>query len=219
MVTRRLVIKMLIAVLVCFILCWTPQQCLLLYDVFRASHQVPGYLPGVVKFGAVYLAICYLFQVPGYLPGVVKFGAVNLAICYLLQVPGYLPGVKFGALYLAICYLLQVPDYLPGVKFGALYLAYINSAVNPLLYGSFNQHFRRGFRHLFRCLGGRLPLNKVHPASGGGGKGAVRGRGGRGEEAEGGTEPAWMVGVVQVVPRHTPSPSTPCPQVMPCDVM
>ncbi|XP_025076431.1 QRFP-like peptide receptor isoform X1 [Pomacea canaliculata] len=88
---KRKVIKMLVAVLTAFVVCWTPQQVMLLWDLFR-------------------------------------------------------PRVK-------------VPDYVKTVKYSAVYVAYFNSALNPILYGGFNDNFRRGFRDVFRCL----RKNKVHP--------------------------------------------------------
>ncbi|KAK7501318.1 hypothetical protein BaRGS_00007443, partial [Batillaria attramentaria] len=55
-----------------------------------------------------------------------------------------------------------VPDYVKKVKFAAVYVAYLNSALNPILYGGFNDNFRRGFHDVFRCL--ITKPNKVHPA-------------------------------------------------------
>ncbi|XP_055954384.1 QRFP-like peptide receptor [Patella vulgata] len=79
---KRKVIKMLVAVLVVFIVCWTPQQVILLWDLFRAKP----------------------------------------------------------------------PDYVQPLKYMALYIAYFNSAMNPILYGGFNENFRKGFSEAFRCL-------------------------------------------------------------------
>ena len=45
----------------------------------------------------------------------------------------------------------------------ALYVAYANSALNPVLYGGFNDNFRRGFKDAFLCLVPAAGKNKVHP--------------------------------------------------------
>ncbi|XP_076461128.1 QRFP-like peptide receptor [Babylonia areolata] len=100
---KRKVIKMLVAVLVCFVVCWSPQQYILLYGVFRP--------------------------------------------------------------YLGLS-VEEASDY-HSVKYVALYVAYLNSALNPILYCGFNDNFRQGFREaLHRILPARN--NKVHPVVGGG---------------------------------------------------
>ncbi|XP_070181547.1 neuropeptide FF receptor 2-like [Littorina saxatilis] len=58
----------------------------------------------------------------------------------------------------------QVPLYVNTVKYVALYVAYLNSALNPILYGGFNDNFRRGFRDLLHCIMARKN-NKVHPGN------------------------------------------------------
>ncbi|OWF48461.1 trissin receptor-like isoform X1 [Mizuhopecten yessoensis] len=82
--TRKKVIKMLVAVLVVFVLCWTPQQYFLLWEVFR-SHTT------------------------------------------------------------------KTSKYVPTIKYIAVYFAYLNSAINPILYAGFNENFRRGFTEAFKC--------------------------------------------------------------------
>lgn len=44
------------------------------------------------------------------------------------------------------------PEYYTIVKYVALYIAYFNSALNPILYGGFNENFRNGFIEAFRCF-------------------------------------------------------------------
>ncbi|ESO87457.1 hypothetical protein LOTGIDRAFT_127828 [Lottia gigantea] len=51
---KRKVIKMLIAVLVVFIVCWTPQQVLLIWDVFREKN--PADYVSLLKYVALYVA-------------------------------------------------------------------------------------------------------------------------------------------------------------------
>ncbi|XP_067671254.1 QRFP-like peptide receptor isoform X1 [Haliotis asinina] len=82
--SKRKVVKMLVAVLVVFVLCWTPQQFMLLWDVFRPKGKIEAYLDDI--------------------------------------------------------------------KYAALYVAYLNSSLNPVLYGGFNENFRKGFIEAFRCL-------------------------------------------------------------------
>ncbi|XP_053381447.1 neuropeptide FF receptor 2-like [Mercenaria mercenaria] len=72
------VIRMLIAVLTTFIICWTPQQVFILWDIFRTEDE-------------------------------------------------------------------PIENYIFGAKYAALYVAYSNSAINPVLYGCFNENFRKGF--------------------------------------------------------------------------
>ncbi|XP_052789118.1 neuropeptide FF receptor 2-like [Mya arenaria] len=84
---RKKVIKMLIAVLVAFIVCWTPQQSLILWDMYRS-----------------------------------RTAAVN-----------------------------PIPDYVLKIEYVAIYIAYCNSALNPILYGGFNENFRKGFNDAFKC--------------------------------------------------------------------
>ncbi|XP_059156841.1 neuromedin-K receptor-like [Physella acuta] len=82
---KRKVIKMLVAVLITFVINWTPQQFLLLFYGINWRTQV-------------------------------------------------------------------IPQYLPTIKYVAVYMAYFNSALNPILYGGFNENFRKGFIEAFRCL-------------------------------------------------------------------
>ncbi|XP_025082980.1 pyroglutamylated RFamide peptide receptor-like isoform X3 [Pomacea canaliculata] len=52
------------------------------------------------------------------------------------------------------------------VRYVVLYVAYLNSAVNPVLYAGFNENFRRGFKEVF--TNGCLPFlkkRKIFPAS------------------------------------------------------
>ena len=50
------------------------------------------------------------------------------------------------------------------VKYIAVYVAYMNSALNPILYAGFNDNFRKGFKEAFHCqLLSRL--NKVTPGN------------------------------------------------------
>nr|KAG5709656.1 hypothetical protein BaRGS_027681 [Batillaria attramentaria] len=52
------------------------------------------------------------------------------------------------------------------VRYVVLYIAYLNSALNPVLYAGFNENIRRGFQDIFTC--GCLPSNKerrVFPVS------------------------------------------------------
>lgn len=44
------------------------------------------------------------------------------------------------------------------VRYVVLYVAYLNSAVNPVLYAGFNENFRRGFKEVF--TNGCLPFLK-----------------------------------------------------------
>ncbi|CAG5121484.1 unnamed protein product [Candidula unifasciata] len=44
------------------------------------------------------------------------------------------------------------PEYYRTVRYIALYIAYFNSALNPILYGGFNENFRNGFIEAFRCF-------------------------------------------------------------------
>ncbi|XP_071107735.1 QRFP-like peptide receptor [Haliotis cracherodii] len=83
--SKRKVIKMLVAVLVVFVLCWTPQQFMLLWDVFRPKGK-------------------------------------------------------------------KIEAYVDDIKYAAVYVAYLNSSLNPVLYGGFNENFRKGFLEAFRCL-------------------------------------------------------------------
>ncbi|CAI9725885.1 neuropeptide FF receptor 2-like [Octopus vulgaris] len=53
--SKRKVIKMLIVVLIVFILCWSPQQILLLWGLFRSKKQFPAYIE-TVRFVALYVA-------------------------------------------------------------------------------------------------------------------------------------------------------------------
>ncbi|XP_071133277.1 substance-P receptor-like [Mytilus edulis] len=53
---RRKVIRMLLVVLLSFVICWTPQQTFLLWDVYRSRNvQIPKYVISL-KYAAVYLA-------------------------------------------------------------------------------------------------------------------------------------------------------------------
>ncbi|KAL8565445.1 hypothetical protein ACOMHN_049422 [Nucella lapillus] len=104
---KRKVIKMLVAVVVCFMVCWSPQEYILLYGVFR--------------------------------------------------------------LFLGLS-VDQASDY-HTVKYTALYVAYLNSALNPILYCGLNDNFRQGFREALRrhrALAHRS--NKVHPVADHGGR-------------------------------------------------
>ncbi|XP_069122999.1 QRFP-like peptide receptor isoform X2 [Argopecten irradians] len=96
--TRKKVIKMLVVVLVVFVLCWTPQQYFLLWEVFR-SHTT------------------------------------------------------------------KTSKIVPTIKYIAVYFAYLNSAINPILYAGFNENFRRGFTEAFKCSLWRKK-NRVTPAGG-----------------------------------------------------
>ncbi|KAI8794719.1 neuropeptide FF receptor 2, partial [Biomphalaria glabrata] len=78
--SKKKVIKMLVAVLVVFTLCWTPQQTLLLMSV------------------------------------------------------------------------LGKPTTRSDIKYTAVFVAYFNSALNPILYGGFNENFRKGFSEAFKCV-------------------------------------------------------------------
>ncbi|XP_041363412.1 QRFP-like peptide receptor [Gigantopelta aegis] len=88
--TKRKVIRMLVAVLSVFVLCWTPQQVLLLWDTFSSSEKNA--------------------------------------------------------------------KYMSTVKYVALYVAYLNSALNPILYCGFNDNFRKGFSVALRrvCKSNRI---------------------------------------------------------------
>ncbi|XP_041362270.1 QRFP-like peptide receptor [Gigantopelta aegis] len=46
----------------------------------------------------------------------------------------------------------KLESYMDVVSYIALYVAFLNSAINPILYGGFNENFRRGFSDAFRCL-------------------------------------------------------------------
>ncbi|XP_052261870.1 neuropeptide FF receptor 2-like isoform X2 [Dreissena polymorpha] len=86
--SRKKVIKMLVAVLTAFIVCWTPQQAFILWDMYR-------------------------------------------------------PTAELGE---------EIPGYVMKIKYAAMYIAYLNSALNPILYGGFNENFRNGFNDAFHCL-------------------------------------------------------------------
>lgn len=47
---------------------------------------------------------------------------------------------------------VQVKSYIFKIKYAAVYIAYFNSAINPILYGGFNENFRKGFRDAFHCF-------------------------------------------------------------------
>lgn len=54
--TRRKVLRMLMAVVAVFIICWTPQQAFLLWDAYRSqSKAIPGYIYPL-KYTALFLA-------------------------------------------------------------------------------------------------------------------------------------------------------------------
>ncbi|XP_033733533.1 QRFP-like peptide receptor isoform X2 [Pecten maximus] len=45
----------------------------------------------------------------------------------------------------------KTSKYVPTIKYIAVYFAYLNSAINPILYAGFNENFRRGFKEAFKC--------------------------------------------------------------------
>ncbi|XP_060578178.1 neuropeptide FF receptor 2-like isoform X2 [Ruditapes philippinarum] len=83
--SRKKVIRMLVAVLAVFIICWTPQQSFLLWDIYRDKSE-------------------------------------------------------------------KLQEYVLRTKYAAVYIAYFNSAINPILYGGFNENFRKGFNDAFHCI-------------------------------------------------------------------
>ncbi|XP_012944206.1 QRFP-like peptide receptor [Aplysia californica] len=95
---KRKVIKMLVIVLVAFVVCWTPQQILLLWDVYRPMYEELD------------------------------------------------PNVKV-------------------IKYVALYIAYLNSALNPILYSGFNENFRKGFLEGFNKCNLLKNRNRVGTAT------------------------------------------------------
>lgn len=46
----------------------------------------------------------------------------------------------------------QIEEYVLRTKYAAVYIAYFNSAINPVLYGGFNENFRKGFKDAFKCI-------------------------------------------------------------------
>ncbi|XP_043191860.1 QRFP-like peptide receptor isoform X2 [Amphibalanus amphitrite] len=53
----------------------------------------------------------------------------------------------------------RLPEWFSHVEFFAYFLAYSNSLWNPVLYGGFNNAFRKGFSRLFRCRKPTVVLN------------------------------------------------------------
>lgn len=91
---RRKVIKMLLMVFITFVICWTPQQVMLLWAAYEKKENIP--------------------------------------------------------------------EYINTIKYIAVFAAYFNSSINPILYGGFNENFRRGFKEAFKCLLLRK-RNRVNP--------------------------------------------------------
>ncbi|XP_045211189.2 neuropeptide FF receptor 2-like [Mercenaria mercenaria] len=83
--SRKKVIRMLVAILAVFIICWTPQQGFILWDIYGVKDK-------------------------------------------------------------------EIDDNVLRTKYAAVYIAYFNSALNPILYGGFNENFRKGFKDAFKCI-------------------------------------------------------------------
>lgn len=45
----------------------------------------------------------------------------------------------------------ELPEWFPTFSYYAFYLAYSNSALNPIIYGGFNNNFRQGLRSVLQC--------------------------------------------------------------------
>lgn len=51
-----------------------------------------------------------------------------------------------------IFFTFQLPLWFEGFRYFSLFLAYCNSAINPILYGGFNNNFRQGLCNVLRCV-------------------------------------------------------------------
>ncbi|GIY09471.1 uncharacterized protein CDAR_279711 [Caerostris darwini] len=53
----------------------------------------------------------------------------------------------------------ELPYWFEGFQYFSMFLAYFNSALNPLLYGGFNNNFRQGLYNVLKCTYAR-PLRR-----------------------------------------------------------
>ena len=76
-----------------------------------------------------------------------------LLMCLVYQLYYYTMQFSIVCLFslFSFYYFLQVPPYVLTIKYIAVFIAYMNSALNPILYAGFNENFRKGFKEAFRC--------------------------------------------------------------------
>ena len=48
--------------------------------------------------------------------------------------------------------VFQIPEGINKFQYAATFIAYSCSAINPILYGGFNENFRKGFIAAFECI-------------------------------------------------------------------